>query len=322
MDDDRTDRPQDPSETGPEPHGAGQPPGGDVPPPPPGGSASPLGSTSVPPPDSAAGDVPPPPPPPPGYGPGDVPPPPPGYGAGSIPPPPPGDGQGTFPPPPGGTPPGYSPGVATPRFSAGEAISYGWDAFKANAGPLVLLIVLILVTNTLLGWLAPDRSTVLMIGWSALQLFVSLVLGLGVIRVALAVLDGRTPYVNDLVSTRGLLPYTIATLLFSVIVTIGLILCIIPGLIAGFLLQFYSFAILDDRSTSGADPIAALRRSYEVTSANVGGLILLALACIGINFIGAMLCGLGLLVSIPVSWVAIAYAWRFFTRGPIAPQTA
>ncbi len=211
--------------------------------------------------------------------------------------------------------------MAAPRFSAGEAISYGWDAFKANAGPLVVTILVILVTNTLLGWLAPN-NTVLMVAWSVLQVFVSLLLGLGIIRVALAVLDGRTPYVNDLISTQGLLPYVIATLLFSVIVTIGLILCIIPGLIAGFLLQFYAFAILDDRSGGEADPIAALRKSFDVTSSHVGSLILLALACIGINFIGAMLCGLGLLVSIPVSWVAIAYAWRFFTNGTIAPQNA
>ena len=280
----------------------------------------------APPSTGGTGDLPPPPPPP-GGEPGNIPPPPPppAGGPGDIPPPP--------PPPPYGAAASGAP-VASRRFSAGEAISYGWDAFKANAGPLVVTILVILLVNTLLSWLGPN-STVLgdnlvlapfeilvAIAWSALQIFVSLVLGLGVIRVALAVLDGRTPYVNDLVSTRGLLPYTIASLLFAVIVTVGLILCIIPGLIAGFLLQFYGFAILDDRSGGEADPIAALRRSFQITSSNVGGLILLALACLGINFIGAMLCGLGLLVSIPVSWIAIAYAWRFFTNGAIAPQNA
>jgi uncharacterized membrane protein len=279
----------------------------------------------TPPAAGGTGDVPPPPPPPPSGEPGDIPIPPP-------PPPPAADGFGAV-PPPYGPAAGAAP-VARPRFSAGEAISYGWDAFKANAGPLVLTILMILLINTLLSWLGPSSSVlddnlalapfeiVVSVAWSVLQVFVSLLLGLGVIRVALAVLDGRTPYVNDLVSTRGLLPYTIATLLFAVIVTIGLILCIIPGLIAGFLLQFYAFAILDDRSGGEADPIAALRRSLQITSNNVGGLILLALACIGINIIGAMLCGLGLLVSIPVSWIAIAYAWRFFTNGTIAPQNA
>ncbi len=168
---------------------------------------------------------------------------------------------------------------------------------------------------------APD-SIVLTGVWSVLQVFVSLVLGLGVLRVSLAVLDGRPPYVSDLISTRNLLPYVIATLLFSIVVTLGLIMCLIPGLIAGFLLQFYGLAILDDHEGTQPDPMSALRRSYEITSANVGGLVLLALACIGINFIGAMLCGVGLLVSVPVSWVAIAYAWRFFTGGAIAQQTA
>lgn len=295
-DPDPSDLPQAPSDAASEPADASPPPAD-------------TAGTPPPPPADEPGEVPPPPPPPLG-------------GAGEVPPPSPPGGSGAVPPPP---PPPYAPiggaPVASPRFSAGEAISYGWDAFKANAGPLVLTILVILLTNSLLAWLAPD-NVVLAIGWSVLQLFVSLVLGLGVIRVALAVLDGRTPYVNDLLSTARLLPYTIASLLFAVIVTVGLILCIIPGLIAGFLLQFYAFAILDDRSGGEADPIAALRRSFQITSNNVGGLVLLALACLGINLIGAMLCGLGLLVSIPVSWVAIAYAWRFFTNGTIAPQSA
>lgn len=262
--------------------------------------SGPFADDVSPPPPGPASEIPPPPPPP---GPaGSVPPP---------PPPPPGPAGQVPPPPPASGGPGQ-------RLSAGEAISYGWDAFKAQAGPLVVFVLVILLTNTLLALLAPD-NLVLSTLWAALQLFISLVIGLGVIRAALAVLDGRTPYVNDLFSTSRLLPYAIASVLVALIVTAGLILCLIPGLIAMFLLQFYGFAILDDRDAN-PDPIGAMRRSFEVVKGNVGSLLLLALACMGINFIGAMLCGVGLLVSIPISWVAVGYAWRFLTGGVIAPQ--
>jgi uncharacterized membrane protein len=102
---------------------------------------------------------------------------------------------------------------------------------------------------------------------------------------------------------------------------------VIPGLIAGFLLQFYGYAIVDRRVdvtsvAPNADPIGAMRTSFEVVSKNVGQLLLLAIVVFVINLVGVLLCGLGLLVTLPVTAIAIAYAWRFFTGGVIAPQTA
>ena len=63
-----------------------------------------------------------------------------------------------------------------------------------------------------------------------------------------------------------------------------------------------------------------MRASYEITSNNVGSLIVLAILCILLNIAGFLLCGIGLLVTIPVTAIAIAYAWRYFSHGVIAPQ--
>ncbi len=68
------------------------------------------------------------------------------------------------------------------------------------------------------------------------------------------------------------------------------------------------------------DPIAAMKRSYELASANVGSLLGLAVLCIVINIAGALLCGIGLLVSLPVTAIATAFAWRVLTHGVIAAQ--
>src|SRR5271163_3853263 len=97
--------------------------------------------------------------PPPGYG---APPPPPGYG----PPPQPGYGPPPgYPPPPGyGPPPGYpaAPGYGPPPgsgFSIGEAITWAWNKFKKNLGPLILSVliynliafVVVVVVGSLIG---------------------------------------------------------------------------------------------------------------------------------------------------------------------------
>ena len=213
-------------------------------------------------------------------------------------------------------------------FSATDAIGYGWKGFTANIGPLILIGLVLLVASALSNWLSQGfESWLLTIIGSVLSAFISLVISLGLIRAALAILDGGRPSVEQLVSTKDIGPYIIASLLVALVVTVGLVLCIIPGLIAGFLLQFYGYAIIDRKSDSvttapQSSPTGAMRASFEVAAANVGPLILLAVLCFLLNLAGALLCGVGLLVSVPVTAIAIAYAWRYFSGGRIAAPTA
>jgi uncharacterized membrane protein len=184
------------------------------------------------------------------------------------------------------------------------------------------------LASILSNWLSRGfDSWFLTIVGGLLSAFISLVVGLGLIRAALAILDGGRPSVEQLISTKDIWPYIIASLLVAVIVTVGLILCLIPGLIAGFLLQFYGYAIIDRKSDSvttapESSPTGALRASFEVVAANVGSLILLAVLCLLLNLAGALLCGLGLLVTLPVTAIAVAYAWRYFSGGRIAAVVA
>ena len=111
---------------------------------------------------------------------------------------------------------------------------------------------MLIVASALSNWLSrgfdslhPDDHRLV-----SLSAFISLVIGLGLIRAALAILDGGRPSVEQLVSTKDIGPYIIASLLVALIVTVGLVLCIIPGLIAGFLLQFYGYAIIDRKADS------------------------------------------------------------------------
>jgi uncharacterized membrane protein len=46
---------------------------------------------------------------------------------------------------------------------------------------------------------------------------------------------------------------------------------------------------------------------------------LLALALIGINILGAIPLGLGLLITVPVSAIASTYAYRVVSGGEVAP---
>ena len=214
-------------------------------------------------------------------------------------------------------------------FDIGTALSYGWKGFTNNIGPLAIIALAVLVVNAVvnwMNWISRDSSFFAFV-ISLVGAFVSLVISLGLIRAALAILDGRRPELGDLLSTDGIGVYIVASLLVALIVGVGLVLCIIPGLIAGYLLQFYGYAIVDRKVDATAvapqsDPMGAMRASFEITSKNVGNLILLAIVSIVLNIVGVLLCGIGLLVTLPVTAIAIAYAWRYFTGGLIAPQPA
>ena len=160
---------------------------------------------------------------------------------------------------------------------------------------------------------------------------IGMVVAVGLIRAALAVMDGRTPTPNMIFQTEGLVPYILAAILFGLGVSVGLVLCIIPGLILAFLWQFYGYAIVDGHPEVGAT--ASLGRSFQVVKANVGELLVLWLAFIGIGVVIGI--GVGLISLIPlIGWLvaaavglvvypvfalSLAYAWRTITGGTVAP---
>jgi uncharacterized membrane protein len=292
-----------------------------------------------PPPEERPGAVPPPPPP---EGPGAVPPaPPPPEQPTGYPPPPPPESPGAVPPspeqptgyppppPPGGypsaEPPGAYPppppvdygGVATAPFTTGEAISYGWQGFTKNLGPVIVLGLVVIVIQVALGYMGSLFETpVGQILFSIVSTIVSFILTLGVIRAALAVVDGRRPEVGMLFRGEGLVNYIIASLLVWLAFVVGFVLCIIPGLIVAFLFQFYGYATVDE--THRAGPIDALSISARVARDNIGPVLLFDLAAIGLLILGALLCGVGLLVAYPVVIIATAYVWRRLVRGQVA----
>ena len=294
------------------------PPGG-YPPPPSGGYPPPQGNYPPPP-----GNYPPPqgnyPPPPGNYPPpqGNYPPPP-----GNYPPP-----QGNYPPPPGNYPPpppgnfssqpGYSP--APTRLSVGDAISYGWSKFSANAGVwigfMLVAIVIEVVINFIFGGFDTSADFTL---WRAIgsvvAAIVSYLIQAAYVRGALHETDGIKPAFGSFFQFDNVAAVIIASVIVGLATTIGFVLLIIPGLVIMFL-TWWTLPFVIDRNE---DPIAAIKSSVRAISSNVGTLLLLALAVVGLNLVGLLLCGLGLFVSVPVTIIASTYAYRVTTGGPVAP---
>ncbi|MDI9916253.1 hypothetical protein [Rhodococcus sp. IEGM 1379] len=281
----------------PPPGGGFQPPAGPPPgnyPPPPGNYPPPGGN--YPPPQ---GNYPPPggnPPPP-----GNYPPP------GGYPPPPQG---GNFPPPPANN---YGAGFG-PQLSVGAALTYGWERFKNNAlvwiGVTLAAVVISGLIQLVFGSASsPGEISALALIGSLVSAIVGFLIQAAFIRGALHEVDGNKPVFGSFVQLTNVGAIVLASVIISIASGIGLVLCVIPGLVVIFL-TYYTLTFVVDQNQ---DAISGIKSSFALTSKNVGPLLLLALALIGINIVGAILLLVGLLVTLPISLIASTYAYRVLT---------
>lgn len=314
------------------------PPGGFPPPPPPGsypppaeGYPPPPPGYGYPPPPPPGGYPPPapggyPPPPPPGYG---YPPPPPGYG---YPPPPPAEG-GYYPPP---------PGANRPAFTIGEGLSWAWNKFSKNAAPLILatlvfglvIAALSILVSPLLQRVSPGTfdATGDVVGGTAdtgaalvvvILVNIAQVLVGGVIASAyfgglLDIANGQQVSFGSFFRPRNIVSVVLASLIVAVASSIGLLLCIIPGLLVSVFAWFTTVAIVD-RNLS---PIDGIKASLDIVKNNFGKVLGSWLTALAITAVGALLCGVGLLVAAPVAYLFQVYAYRILGGGSVARAIA
>jgi uncharacterized membrane protein len=154
------------------------------------------------------------------------------------------------------------------------------------------------------------------VGWFVL-LIVGAAIQSGFLGGVLDIANGQQVSVGSFFRPRNIGQVILAGLIVGVITTIGFFLCVIPGLLASIMLIFTVVALLD-RNLSAVD---AVKTSFETSKANFGNAFLTWLVGVAIIFAGALLCGIGLLVAVPVAALFLVFAWRRITGGQIAPLT-
>lgn len=73
----------------------------------------------------------------------------------------------------------------------------------------------------------------------------------------------------------------------------------------------YPFFIVD----KDADIVEALRYAYRLSHENLGTVLIFFLYAIGVNILGAIVCGIGLFITIPLTAVAFAGLYRTLQAG-------
>ncbi|GAB4083632.1 hypothetical protein GCM10028784_02620 [Myceligenerans cantabricum] len=268
-------------------------------------------------------------PPPTGTPPGVTPPgaPPPGGGA---PPPYGGTGGGAH----GAPPPAYGGAgpAAAGTFRVGEALGFAWSRFTGNALLWILFVLLVVVVNALFNSgnissyqeMAQDPANMAEVSAGVNVSALSSLLGLvgavvtGILQAlgtnaALREVSGEKPTFGQLFRLRSWGMVVLTALLLLLAQFVGLLLCGVGLLVVAVFAVFTYQGVID----KGQGAWEAFTTSFKLVGRNFGSVFLLELALLGLNIVGALLCGLGLLITIPLTLIATSFAYRRLAGGPV-----
>ena len=186
----------------------------------------------------------------------------------------------------------------------------GWRLFKSHPGVFVISMLLVF-----LSWVALEIAVVFLhrlglavwlllhVAW--LFLFSGMLVGLH--AMALKSVDGEIPRVGDLFASLERGPaYLLALGIYCLAVSCGFVLLIVPGIYLA--IRYCLFAqIITDTSASA---LQALRKAAELAHGHWAALGALFLIAFLLNLGGMALLGIGLIISFPVSLLAIAGCYR------------
>ena len=196
------------------------------------------------------------------------------------------------------------------KFDISEAVQFGWDTTKSNIGFFIgLLIVMGLIEYVpdIIAVIIEEDAPILSIIIQIASFALSMIIGMGLIKICLRFCDGEKGEFSDLFSCYPLFfNYLIGSILYWLIILVGLILLIIPGIIWAIQFQYYSYLIID----RGLGPIDALKKSSEITKGVKWDLFVLSIVLGVINLLGLICLVVGLFATIPTTMVAIAFVYR------------
>lgn len=244
--------------------------------------------------------------------------------------------------PPYAAQPGWQP-MGPPPFDLGNAVSWAWRKFRANATTLVLNTLVLFAVGILVYVVAffvargvvPDgrflvefdpetgaardlgayfaRMGVMYLTAIVLLIPVS-VLSAGFIKTGLRIADGESPRFADMFRVKNAPRIMLTAVLLSLGALVGLTLCYLPGL-AFAVFATFTIPVLLDRDLG---PLESIKASFGLVKRNFGNVLLIVLVGGALGAAGTFACLVGILVAAPVVMLLQIYAFRFFSGGPIA----
>lgn len=205
------------------------------------------------------------------------------------------------------------------QFSPGNAIRFGWEAFKRRpwffVGAMLILVAANIAASIVSGAVdtvtggSMDEPT--LVG-NLVSYLLGILISMGMTAFFLAAHDNPDGVeYAALWHPKPFWNFFAASVLASLAVGIGLVLLIVPGLIAMVLFMFATLLVID----RGLGPVEAMQESMRLTKGYRWPLFGLILLLALVIFVGVLALGVGVLVAGPVAGLAYVHAYRMLSGG-------
>lgn len=105
-------------------------------------------------------------------------------------------------------------------------------------------------------------------------------------------------------------PALLAVLVGGIVVGLGFMLCVIPGVLIMALVPTAAYLV----AVGEKDGITALKRAWETVKENLVGSCLCALVLTIIGSLGAILCGIGIVITMPIAFIGMYHMAKQLTN--------
>lgn len=193
-------------------------------------------------------------------------------------------------------------------ISAESALKFGWRTFKSRPSIFVGSIIIYAAVQgalMLIEGVLPEILTFI------ISLAVGTLLAIGFMSFYLKAHDEPTSVTfKHLWNPKPFWWYLITSLVMGAIVVLGFLALIVPGILFAIAFSMAPYLVVDKRLST----FAALKKSWYMTKGNWLPLLILGIILTVANFIGALLLMVGLLITAPISALAMTHVYKTLSK--------
>ncbi len=188
------------------------------------------------------------------------------------------------------------------NWTTRDALSHGWNKTKENFWFITALLLL----TYIISYATED---------SAVGFLVSIFTGFIIASVFLRMSRGTVVTFNNLfadLSPGKLVQYAVMMLVMTVFIVIGFVLLVFPGVIIAIMMSLSAFILMDapkDISWKSNTFWVSMKKSRALTNGEKWNLLGFFFVVLALNILGALAFGLGLIITMPVTCMALAHIY-------------
>jgi len=205
------------------------------------------------------------------------------------------------------------------KLAIGQIVKDTWAVFKKEwmkiYGLMLLPIAFAIVYGIITGILGAEGLIGVIL--ELLYFFIQTVISMGVLKAMLNIVRGEKFDIDTILSTQPLfLKYLGATLLVGLIVGIGLLLFIIPGIYMAITYTFVPYLIVDKKM----GVFEAMKESSELTKGKKFDIFIFGIVAMLIGYSGILALFVGILLTAPFAGMMYPILYSRMINSPVKTE--